>query len=161
MRRKLLWLTGFVRSSAFNLIFITITIPLNGALSPTQSSPVLKFCHVGYTKLNKHTSHSGRMKVILLGLDLEKDSNHKNGFLMNTILRHKLLRHQSDITESCLPNYDSHTQIVCFHMQYCLSLLHNFIELSLNSGSAEVIILLAVCQRFAMVRFFDNGPYWK
>ena len=59
---------------------------------------------MGYTKLNKHTSHSGRMKVILLGLDLEKDSNHKNGFLMNTVLRH-----QSDINESCLPNYASHT----------------------------------------------------
>ena len=156
MRRKLLWLTGFVRSSAFNLIFITITIPLNGALSPTQSSPVLKFCHVGYTKLNKHTSHSGRMKVILLGLDLEKDSNHKNGFPMNAILCH-----QSDITKSCLPNNASHTQIVCFYMQYCLSLLHNFIELSLKSGSVQVIILFVVCQRSGMVRFFDNGSYWK
>ena len=33
------------------------------------------------------------------------------------------------------------------------------IELGLNSGSAQVIILLAVCKRFAVVRFFDNGPY--
>ena len=38
-------------------------------------------------------------------------------------------------------------------------LLVTMIELNLNSGSAQVIILLAVCQRFALVRFFDNGPY--
>ena len=63
---------------------------LNGALSPADSSPELIFYYVGYKKLNKHTSHSGRMKVTLLGLDLEKDSKHKNGFLMNTILFHKL-----------------------------------------------------------------------
>ena len=117
----------FCKIVGFQSYFHAITISLNKALSPAQSSPELKFCYVGYTKLNKHTCHSGRMKVILFGLDLEKDSNHKNGFLMSTILRHKFLRHQSDITKSCLPNYASHTQIVCFHMQYCLSLLHNFI----------------------------------
>ena len=32
-----------------------------------------------------------------------------------------------------------------------LPLLHNFIQLSLNSGSAQVQILLAACRRFAMV----------
>ena len=74
----------------FQSYFHAITISLKGALSPVESSPELKSCYVGYTKLNKHTSHSGRMKVILLGLDLEKDSNHENGFLMNTILCHKL-----------------------------------------------------------------------
>ena len=74
----------------FQSYFYAITISLNGALSPAQSSPELIFYYVGYKELNKHTSHSGRMKVTLLGLDLEKDSNHKNGFLMNTILRHKL-----------------------------------------------------------------------
>ena len=74
----------------FQSYFYAITISLNGALSPAQSSPELIFYYVGYKELNKHTSRSGRMKVTLLGLDLEKDSNHKNGFLMNTILRHKL-----------------------------------------------------------------------
>ena len=33
-----------------------------------------------------------------------------------------------------------------------MSLLHNFIQLNLNSGSAQVQTLLAACQRFAMVR---------
>ena len=42
-----------------------------------------------------------------------------------------------------------------------LSLLHNFIQQSLNSGSAQVEILLAVCWRFAMVRSSDNGPGWN
>ena len=38
-----------------------------------------------------------------------------------------------------------------------LSLLHSFIQLSLNSGSAQVQTLLAACPRFAMVRISDNG----
>ena len=38
---------------------------------------------------------------------------------------------------------------------------HNFIQLSLNSGSAQVQTLLAACRRFAMVRISDNGPGWK
>ena len=37
-----------------------------------------------------------------------------------------------------------------------LSLLHNFIQLSLNSGSLQVQILLTMCWRFAMVRISDN-----
>ena len=41
------------------------------------------------------------------------------------------------------------------------SLLHNFIQQSLNSGSAQVQILLAVCRRFEMVRISNNGPGWK
>ena len=32
---------------------------------------------------------------------------------------------------------------------------------SLNSGSAQVQNLLAVCRRFAMVRISDNGLDWK
>ena len=42
-----------------------------------------------------------------------------------------------------------------------LSLLHNFIQLILNSGSAQVQILLTVCRRFAIVRISDNDPRWK
>ena len=42
-----------------------------------------------------------------------------------------------------------------------LSLLLSFIQLNLNSGSAKVQILLAVCRRFAMGRISDNGPGWK
>ena len=37
-----------------------------------------------------------------------------------------------------------------------LSLLHNFIRQSLNSGSAQVQILLMACCRFKMVRISDN-----
>ena len=42
-----------------------------------------------------------------------------------------------------------------------LSLLHNFIPLSFNSGPVQVQILLAACHRFAMVRISDNGCGWK
>ena len=38
-----------------------------------------------------------------------------------------------------------------------LSLLHNFIQKSLNSGSAQVQILLAECRRYVMVRISDCG----
>ena len=47
------------------------------------------------------------------------------------------------------------------YILYWLSLLHNFILGSLNSGSGQVQILLAACRRFAMVRISDNGPDWK
>ena len=49
----------------------------------------------------------------------------------------------------------------CGDMVYWLSLLHNFIQQSLNSGSAQVQILLVVCQRFAVVRISNSGPGWK
>ena len=39
--------------------------------------------------------------------------------------------------------------------------LHNFIQLSQNSGSAQVQILLAACRRCVMVRISGNGPDWK
>ena len=42
-----------------------------------------------------------------------------------------------------------------------VSLPHNIIQLSLSSGSAQVQILLAACQIFAMVRISDNGPGLK
>ena len=38
-----------------------------------------------------------------------------------------------------------------------LSLLHNFIQQSLNSGSPQIQILLVACQRFEMVRIYDNA----
>ena len=44
---------------------------------------------------------------------------------------------------------------------YWSLLFHNFIQLSLNSGSAQVQILLAECQRIWMVRISDNSPGWK
>ena len=40
-----------------------------------------------------------------------------------------------------------------------LSLLHNFINQSLNS--VQIQILFVACQRFAMVRISDNNPNWK
>ena len=42
-----------------------------------------------------------------------------------------------------------------------LSLLHNSIQLSLNSDSAQVQFLLATCWRFAIVRISGNGSGWK
>ena len=38
-----------------------------------------------------------------------------------------------------------------------LSLLHNFIQRSMNPASAQGQILLAVCQRFAIVKISDSG----
>ena len=38
-----------------------------------------------------------------------------------------------------------------------LSLLHSFIQQSQNSGSAQVQVLPAACQRFAMVKISDNA----
>ena len=35
------------------------------------------------------------------------------------------------------------------------------VQLSLNSGSAQVQTLLAASRRFAMVRISDNGAGWK
>ena len=37
-----------------------------------------------------------------------------------------------------------------------LSLLHNFIQVNLNSGYVQVQSLLTACRRFAMVRISDN-----
>ena len=65
----------------FQSYFYASTISLNGALSPAESSPELIFYYVGYKELNKHTSHSGRMKVTLLGLDLERTVTIKMFFL--------------------------------------------------------------------------------
>ena len=42
-----------------------------------------------------------------------------------------------------------------------LSLLHNFIQVSLNSGSAQFQVLLAACWRFAIMKISDNGPGLK
>ena len=42
-----------------------------------------------------------------------------------------------------------------------LLLLHNFIQLTLKTGSAQVQILLAACGRFAMVSVSDNALDWK
>lgn len=38
---------------------------------------------------------------------------------------------------------------------------HNFIQLTLNSGSVQVHILLAACRRFAMVRISGIALAWK
>ena len=48
----------------------------------------------------------------------------------------------------------------CAMVQW-LSLLHNFIQQSLTSGSVEVQILVTVCQRFVMLRISDIDPSWK
>ena len=40
-------------------------------------------------------------------------------------------------------------------------ILHNVIQLSLNSGSAQVQALFAACWRLAMVRITDCGPGWN
>ena len=42
-----------------------------------------------------------------------------------------------------------------------VKLLHSFIHLSLNSGSAQVQTLLAACWRFKLVRISNNSPGWK
>ena len=47
-----------------------------------------------------------------------------------------------------------------YTMVWWLSLLQNFIQQSLNSGSAQVQILVTACQRSAMVRISDNYLDW-
>ena len=42
-----------------------------------------------------------------------------------------------------------------------LSLLYKFIQQSLNSDSVQAQILLAIFQRFAIIRIFDSGPSWE
>ena len=42
-----------------------------------------------------------------------------------------------------------------------LSLLHNFIQQSLNLGAAHVQILPSACRRLALVRASDNALSWK
>ena len=54
---------------------------------------------------------------------------------------------------------DIHTR--CGAVVQWLSLLHNFIQLSLSSGPVQVQTLLADCHRFAMVRISDSSPGWK
>ena len=54
--------------------------------------------------------------------------------------------------------------LACVEVRHFLppsSLLHNFIQQSLNSSHAQVQILLAACRKFAMARISDNGPGWK
>ena len=46
-------------------------------------------------------------------------------------------------------------------IRWYLSLLHNFIQLSLNPGSTQVQILLAAYQRVVMGRMSENGSDWK
>ena len=48
--------------------------------------------------------------------------------------------------------------VVVWHPGAVLSPLYNFIQLGLNSGSAQVQTLLAACQRFTMVRISDMVP---
>ena len=43
----------------------------------------------------------------------------------------------------------------------CLSVINNFFQQILNSSSAQIQILLAACQMFAMVKTSDNGTGWK
>ena len=69
---------------------------------------------------------------------------------------HRLHRHMCSKNVNLMP-IDPY-QVVPW---WWLSLLHNFIQLSLNLGSAQVQILLAACRRFAMVMIADKGPGWK
>ena len=45
-----------------------------------------------------------------------------------------------------------------FELVLQLSLRHNFIQQTLNSGFAQIQILLAACQRLAMMRMSDRSP---
>ena len=54
-------------------------------------------------------------------------------------------------------HYQKQPKHNCGTVVYRLLLLYNFIYQNLDSGSAQVQILLEACQRFAMVRIFDNG----
>ena len=49
----------------------------------------------------------------------------------------------------------------CYLLKPWLSLLQDFIQQSLYSGSAQVKILLVACWKFEIVRISDNGSGWK
>ena len=68
---------------------------------------------------------------------------------------------QSSCNTSCLRTSQNFGILKTPWCSAWLSLLHNLIQLSLNSGSVQVQSLLAACWRFAMVRISDNGPGWK
>ena len=71
---------------------------------------------------------------------------------------------KQDIADSIVGNPITKTEIETKRnvVNYDLNIkLHNFILLSPNSDSVQVQILLAVCQRYAMVRIPDNGFEWK
>ena len=49
----------------------------------------------------------------------------------------------------------------CIDGSLWLSLIHNFIQQNLHSGSAQGEIILTACWRFGLVRISDNDPSWK
>ena len=51
---------------------------------------------------------------------------------------------------------------ICFFcwLEQWLSLLHNYIQHSLDVDFAQVQILLTVCQGFVMMKTSDSGPDW-
>ena len=84
----------------------------------------------------------------------------------NIILLIKVQHLTKAVTHTILKTV--HKQIVQFtnlitHKLWCSGYhyLHNFIQQSLNSDSAQVQLLLAACRIFAMVRNSGNGTGWK
>ena len=69
----------------------------------------------------------------------------------------------SSIDHLCLISHGSkiHKQAMNEYEKECNFIQHNFIQQSLNLGSAQAQILLTVCRRFKMVRISDNGPGWN
>ena len=61
----------------------------------------------------------------------------------------------------CPPSPPSLSSPFCGVVVYWLSLMYNFIQQSLKSGSVEVKIWLAAYQSFAVMRISDNVPDWK
>ena len=93
----------------------------------------------------------------------EKLQKHQGRILqeLQTSFRNKAIRNLSSQQLSPIE-----TEVLALGLNFVLTplasiLLHNFIQLSLDSGSAQVQTLFAVCRRFAMVRISDNDPGWK
>ena len=80
--------------------------------------------------------------------------------VQNFNLKMSVPRKRYDSLDLCIPwtQLFMHTRGTVLQW---LSLLHSFIQLSLNSGSAQVQTLLVACRRFAMVRIPGNGLGWK
>ena len=71
----------------------------------------------------------------------------------------KLSKEQTNIDKNDLCIINHCRKSLLFYEWFLL--MHNFNQLSLNSGSAQVQTLPAACRIFAMVRISDNGPGWK
>ena len=80
---------------------------------------------------------------------------------MKIRLKMKNRSHRYDINRPRPRHGHKYNKYKCGAVMWWLRQLHSLVQQSLDSGSAQVQVLLAVCWRLAMVRISDRGPGWK